>query len=278
MALHHNYLDLLGIGYVIVNPAGYIQEKNQTFTEYFPLQDSFTHLEQLNLQTSTNETIWPLALNILKQKIKIYTNNHQIFECHIQPLLDENNAIHNLLLAFTDITYTELLLTQLKTDSEIDHLTNIHNRRKFDKEFTQVLEYCKRTKESGALLIFDIDAFKEINDELGHAIGDKVLQDIGRVASSMIRQYELLARIGGDEFAILIGHSGQQAIERIQNQLLAALRKTEIQGSTPKRYIEISMGYALFEDHHWNRETLYMQADKNLYLQKKNKKQSHLQE
>src|SRR5947208_8001352 len=95
-------------------------------------------------------------------------------------------------------------IEQLKATAETDFLLDVLNRRGFERELARSIAYIKRYSASGALLVFDVDRFKSINDAFGHAAGDKVLQAIAQILASEVRTSDVIGRLGGDEFAVLL--------------------------------------------------------------------------
>jgi diguanylate cyclase (GGDEF)-like protein len=102
----------------------------------------------------------------------------------------------------------EALNSRLETLASTDHLTGIMNRRRFQEQMQLTLAQARRYGASVSLLLFDIDHFKAVNDRFGHGMGDRVLQEIGSRAQRMLRETDLLARWGGEEFIILSQHAG----------------------------------------------------------------------
>lgn len=119
----------------------------------------------------------------------------------------------------------ERMVTRQKIAAETDLLTGLANRRCFDRSAAAALQR-GRGREVGALLIFDLDCLKIINDRYGHSMGDRALTIFGEVAANNIRGGDLLARVGGDEFAAMLTHvDGQMAVavaERIRSAYAAA--------------------------------------------------------
>lgn len=101
----------------------------------------------------------------------------------------------------------------------LDELTGLCNRRGFELMLTQSLALCRRSQRGAALLYFDLDEFKQINDRLGHAVGDRVLADFATLLQQNFRASDLIGRRGGDEFAVLmlVSHPGEreQALTRL---------------------------------------------------------------
>jgi diguanylate cyclase (GGDEF)-like protein len=152
-----------------------------------------------------------------------------------------------------------------------DQLTDLPNRTHFRERLQQALISAKRESESAAVLILDLDRFKEINDTLGHRCGDELLQQIGARMRGVLRESDIIARLGGDEFgALLVGLSDpiagtRAAAERIQRSLAQPFL---LQGLTLE--VEGSIGIAVYPDHGEDVDTLIQRADVALYLAKEN--------
>jgi diguanylate cyclase (GGDEF)-like protein len=108
--------------------------------------------------------------------------------------------------------------------AERDPLTDVLNRRAFDAGLAQALE----RPDGVALVLFDFDAFKAINDEYGHPAGDAVLRGVARACAKAIRETDSLARLGGDEFAVIAPHAGAAGVARIVESLEAAIANAEM--------------------------------------------------
>ena len=108
---------------------------------------------------------------------------------------------------------SKILLKSTQTDS----MTGIYNRSKFNEELSGWIAYSQRYKAPLSMAIFDFDNFKDINDKYGHLIGDKVIIDMVKLISSEIRQNDIFARWGGEEFALLLPNTQlEQAIELVE--------------------------------------------------------------
>jgi diguanylate cyclase (GGDEF)-like protein len=101
-------------------------------------------------------------------------------------------------------------IARLEAHAENDFLLDIPNRRGFERELNRSIAYVKRYRASAALLVVDVDRLKPINDGFGHAAGDHLLKTVVGVLSSHIRQSDMLGRLGGDEFGILLWNLGER--------------------------------------------------------------------
>ncbi|QSX39020.1 sensor domain-containing diguanylate cyclase [Shewanella sedimentimangrovi] len=159
---------------------------------------------------------------------------------------------------------------QLLTQSYTDPLTQIYNRRGFEELFVQNRQLARRLGRRMALLNFDLDGFKSINDNFGHAMGDEVLCAFARNLKQSCRSCDLVARWGGDEFLVLV-HSETDAME---SSMLARLdERLAALGNLPAIGYSVGMLRIGCDDSR-ELEELVMMADLNLYSHKQRKKKS----
>lgn len=129
------------------------------------------------------------------------------------------------LVALALIRRNESLLTQLAAESRTDALTGLLNRRGFDERAALALAHTRRAGGSLAVVTLDLDYFKRVNDEWGHAMGDRVLERTGAVLSGLVRETDVAARVGGEEFTVLLplteAHEAVAFSERVRHALAA---------------------------------------------------------
>lgn len=143
----------------------------------------------------------------------------------IQTIRDSDGIIQFYVASFVDISHRKELENRLRELSEKDALTNIWNRRKFDQEMRSECLRVKRyqAQVQSCLAIIDIDHFKRINDKLGHAEGDKIIRSVATQLSEHLRETDFLARIGGEEFAIIMPHTPLAEAELVMHRLRVAV-------------------------------------------------------
>ncbi|MDQ3870255.1 MAG: EAL domain-containing protein [Chloroflexota bacterium] len=147
-----------------------------------------------------------------------------------------------------------------------DGLTGLGNHRAFQEEFDRQLELSKRYGAPLALLLLDLDNFKQVNDSGGHAAGDEVLAHIGRLMSYTIRRPDRAFRVGGDEFAVLMPNSDQDAAYAAGRRLLAAA--LDVTAGARRPPVSFSAGISAHPSLAGTRGELYAQADAALYSAK----------
>lgn len=156
--------------------------------------------------------------------------------------------------------------------SRTDSLTGLLNRQVFSDIAQKTIEIAKRYDEGLALMMFDLDNFKHLNDNYGHQAGDRVLQATTQKLKEMIRDTDFIGRYGGEEFIVLLRTSSTAKLLRIGERCLDVIRNLPIRSLVPgKENIQtISIGCALFPEHADNLNDLIKCADDALYEAKAN--------
>ncbi len=149
-----------------------------------------------------------------------------------------------------------------------DSLTGLANHRAFQEEFDRELEQSSRYRVPIALLVLDLDDFKIINDSAGHAVGDELLVEMGRILRGVIRRADRAFRVGGDEFAVLMPHTDADTAEIVGRRLLASCVEPGRKSAFPRPF-SFSAGISAAPKFGSTRSELYAQADAALYAAKR---------
>jgi diguanylate cyclase (GGDEF)-like protein len=136
-------------------------------------------------------------------------------------------------------------MAELEVRAEIDPLTDILNRRGFDRALKRSLDHAKRYESKAALVYLDLDGFKAVNDRHGHAAGDAVLKAVAMVLMRHVRASDVVARLGGDEFAVLLWELTEADVERKARSLEAAVARTTATHAGAALSVAASAGVAL---------------------------------
>jgi diguanylate cyclase (GGDEF)-like protein len=276
MLTYKNIVENLDVGIAIVRNGKYLSNINIAFRDFLSLKYDVPDIKSL-LTLIDSDTIsldkFKIFINFPENITSSYIlnlNTGIVLGCNLKRLsIDDAETLD--LLSIQDLTSQEVRIRQLTIESQQDELTGIANRRKFEYEFSRIYEFAQRTKITGALILLDLNNFKSINDRFGHSAGDRVLRQVGLALSPVVRNYEMVARVGGDEFAILISHSGEEAIERLIKQVPLALNAIKINpddNSDLAETLEISMGYCVFPLKNASNKEVYEMADKIMYKNK----------
>jgi diguanylate cyclase (GGDEF)-like protein/PAS domain S-box-containing protein len=160
-------------------------------------------------------------------------------ELHGSALRDSEGRPRYLLWQVADITARRQTEERLRHLADHDALTGLFNRRRFEEEAERYMAQARRYGMPGALLLIDVDGLKAINDSGGHRAGDAVLVAVAGALGRRLRQSDVLARFGGDEFAVLLPHASAADAARVGVALAATVRETV---ATPAGPVTISVG------------------------------------
>jgi diguanylate cyclase (GGDEF)-like protein/PAS domain S-box-containing protein len=190
----------------------------------------------------------------------------------ISAVKNNEGLVTNYVANFSDISELKKSEQALKHMALHDQLTQLPNRNLLATLLEQAIVRAKRNKTKVALLFLDLDNFKQINDTLGHSIGDQVLKEVAHKFRTTIREEDILSRQGGDEFLVILEelHDGNNA--SITAMKLINILKTPIIVNEHNFYVGVSIGISLYPDDGTGPEQLIKNADTAMYQSKKNKK------
>jgi len=210
--------------------------------------------------------------------IHLHKNNNnedRYIEISATPLFNEDGEIESIIEIGHDITQHISLVRELEKNTALldfkahhDELTQLPNRTLYRDRLEMAIKKAKRSGDKFAVLFLDLDHFKEVNDSLGHAAGDKVLIDATKRLEKLIRAEDTLARLGGDEFSILFEHiKDTQSVTSLAQKILEAFYDPfSVEGNSV--YIGCSIGIALYPDDGEKAEDLLKFADNAMYKAK----------
>jgi diguanylate cyclase (GGDEF)-like protein/PAS domain S-box-containing protein len=213
----------------------------------------------------------PISMILETKKVSRVTHKHfasdgrAIYvELVATPILDEEGNVVQIIESHRDISHHIELENELKHLASMDKLTQIYNRGKFDEELQRQFDHAKRYDISMGIVMFDVDHFKSINDNYGHDAGDSVLVELTELIKSRIRRYDLFARWGGEEFAILVPKTEKKALETMMEHL-----RTSVEAHSFSRVgkITASFGATLICEND-NVDSMMKRVDRALYQSK----------
>jgi diguanylate cyclase (GGDEF)-like protein len=210
----------------------------------------------------------------------VLSNPDNEFVVHLRPpdgasgkegsyVVRARKSAENTIVTFTDVTKIAKARETALKEALTDPLTKIGNRRMFDVELKREMSRFERYRRALAIIAFDIDLFKKINDELGHCAGDSVLQGIAELTRRFIRKSDIFTRNGGDEFALLLPETSLEGAVKIAKKLRETISAETFFG----RKITCSFGVAGAR-HAEDAEGFVKRADTMLYKAKKSGRDS----
>lgn len=193
----------------------------------------------------------------------------------ITPLRDMSGEISHFVAILEDVSERKAAEERMRYAASFDRLTDLPNRGLFVDRLSQSLALARREGTLGALLFLDLDHFKQVNDQHGHAAGDELLVAVARRLREVLREGDTVARLGGDEFTVILNRIREPAnAAAIAGKILAALAKPLMIAGSELR-VGASVGIAIFPTHGEKVEVLLEAADHAMYRAKKAGRQGY---
>lgn len=204
----------------------------------------------------------------VSERIEIDFKDGHILTQFSFPVMDNDKSVLGRLWVYEDITHERQTAQQLLYLAEHDPLTGLHNRYRFQKQLNFMINASHRNGNKFALLYFDLDEFKYINDTFGHAVGDKILLRTASEINFLVRGIEMFARLGGDEFALIAALGPHDDISALPTRIIATIASIPFRFQSTYLRLTASVGVAIYPDHGNNIEDLVAHADTAMYQAK----------
>jgi diguanylate cyclase (GGDEF)-like protein/PAS domain S-box-containing protein len=235
-----------------------------------PLNDVFQIIDGATHKPSPN----PMELAIqLDKPVALSANCILIrrdgYECAIEdsaaPIHDRDGQVTGAVIVFHDVSMARAVVQEMSHLAQHDALTDLPNRMLLNDRLTQAISLARRNHHLLAVLFLDLDGFKNINDSLGHSVGDKLLQSVAARLLGCVRKSDTVSRQGGDEFVVLlpeVTHAEDAAISAAK--IISELKNVHSVGEH-RLHVTVSIGISTYPDHGENGETLIKNADTAMY-------------
>jgi diguanylate cyclase (GGDEF)-like protein/PAS domain S-box-containing protein len=198
--------------------------------------------------------------------------NKQDETVHVEGTLgrikDRQENIEGQVLAFRDITEMQRLSEQISYQASHDALTGLANREEFSDHLQQLIEDAQQNDTTHALIVVDIDQFKVVNDIAGHTAGDELLLKTTSVIKTVVRSSDLCARLGADEFGILLEHANNEQTMEIAKRLQSRLKENRLVWDKHVFNINTSIGIVLIDNESENLHSVLAAADDACFVAK----------
>ncbi|EKS70322.1 MULTISPECIES: bifunctional diguanylate cyclase/phosphodiesterase [unclassified Caballeronia] len=218
---------------------------------------------------------WEVVRNALATKSEANTTlrskrkDGQLYWNHVfvAPVRDENNCVTHHVGVMTDVTALVDYRERLEHQAKYDSLTGLPNRTSLDESLESAILRAKTTGKQVWLFFLDLDRFKEVNDSLGHRVGDALLKLVANRLRGLVRPSDLVARYGGDEFIMVIERSGAHEVVSLLEQIVAAMEEP-FDLEERELYVEASIGISSYPKDGLDSDTLLRNADAAMYSAK----------
>jgi diguanylate cyclase (GGDEF)-like protein len=221
-----------------------------------------------NVQNATEASLKQGIPFSIEHRVISTDEKIQVVHQHAELIKNESGEVVRMLGVVQDITERHLAQAQVEYQAYYDNLTGLPNRTLFYDRMNHALKASRRGKAEIAIFLIDLDRFKNINDSLGHDIGDGLLESVARGLSSVIREEDTLARLGGDEFALIIEDVvSNDAVITVANKLIDIMSSAQyINGN--ELISTGSIGVTISSAESRDKELLIKQADLAMYQAK----------
>ncbi|MEE9345476.1 MAG: EAL domain-containing protein [Methylococcales bacterium] len=204
-------------------------------------------------------------------KIASEVHNKLFISWYFTRIISSDNTTEILVVGL-DLTERNQIESQLTWLADHDPLTNLYNRRRFENELKRTLSIANRYHQSGALIYFDIDQFKIVNDSSGHKVGDELLVRVADKLKCVTRETDLIARVGGDEFVVLAPHVSLEEAQKLVGKICTEMTTIEISADKSVHRVSISAGLLLFPIPDYSEQDIMASVDLAMYKAKHSNK------
>lgn len=270
---------------LIANAAGYIESVNNAFvrlTGYSldDVRDNELYFQQRDFQAEPFYAERQKSLTTYGQwqgETRNRRKNGEVYPAweNITVTRSEDGKITNYISVFSDISVIKQNEQELTHLAHHDVLTGLNNRLSFSANLEQAIQRAQRHRTKLALLFLDLDRFKLINDTLGHAVGDEVLRIVAVRLKNNVRAQDIVSRLGGDEFTIILEDIASRTVAANFAQKIIESISKKMQVDDHELAVSTSVGICLFPQDASNAQDLAKSADSAMYQAKKSGRQTY---
>jgi diguanylate cyclase (GGDEF)-like protein/PAS domain S-box-containing protein len=196
------------------------------------------------------------------QKRYLHADGHVIWvQLACSVICDEHGSPQHFVTQTQDITEPKKLHERLAHQADHDSLTELYNRRRFESELKHQMSRSRRYRETAAVLMLDLDHFKYLNDSLGHHVGDGVIAHTAQLLAKRLRSSDILARLGGDEYAVILPHADATRARQVATELVSEIERNPFVHAGHRYALSASAGVVLLDHDTASAEDALVSAD-----------------
>lgn len=260
-------------GVVVLNQKGIVVDFNNAARQVIPMLHHRMVGEHVLSIVKENKA---LATVIQERKDCDYrheTGVIQHFHVQFSEIYNTSQVYLGQMITFSDVTERVNMQEELRKIASIDGLTGVYNRTFFVRQAEEMLRSLTKRGGLAAVIMFDIDYFKTVNDTYGHEMGDAVLRKISEIVQKNVRSTDIVGRYGGEEFIIYLPATALSEVYSLAEQLREAIQNTVIEANEVKQFVTASFGIAAFDIQPGNTsctlDEFVRKADQALYTAKR---------
>lgn len=235
-----------------------------TLSEVFADEDTF----EFNLKRLDTILHWRRPIQDFIFFAKEKDQELRIFKLNGKPIIDDEQLFQGYRGIQRDITEEYFLTKKIAYQAAYDSLTNLLNRNEFDSRLQDAVSLAKEDNARFVLCYLDLDQFKLVNDTAGHMVGDQLLTDLAQVLKQKVRPDDVLGRLGGDEFGLLMQDCTLQDAQAFCEILVATIQSFRFHWQDSQFRVGVSVGIVAFADANYTAEELLSRADLACYKAK----------
>jgi diguanylate cyclase (GGDEF)-like protein/PAS domain S-box-containing protein len=261
-------------GVAIVGLDGRFLHVNQKLTEIIGYSgeellsitfQEITHPEDLDADLAQVDALLTSEIDTYEMEKRYYTRDGHLIWCLLAVAIvrDDDGRPRHFISQIQDISTRKRLEAHTYELANRDPITSLYNRRRFEEELKKQIGRCREDGESAALLLLDLDRFKDVNDSAGHIAGDRLIRMVGRALDERVDDPDVAARIGGDEFAVIL-----RDIDLAQARAVAEELRLAIADADSERSCTASLGLCRLHGDVPDAETCFRAVDRAMYRAK----------